>query len=79
MMKTLPFDPGRTCWKKKNRNQCCCNCKFRFAVNGHPWVTGTSIMTATGLYVCTSKESGDTSRRFMASGKHGACEGWAPV
>lgn len=77
--KTLKFTPMHICWKKTNRGQCCCNCKNRFAVHGHPWITGTSIMKPTGLYVCTSKEYNDKSRYFMASGKHGACEAWEPL
>jgi hypothetical protein len=58
--------------KRGNDGQCCCNCEHNKAINGHPWVTGTSIMTPTGMYVC------DALTNLMASHKHGACEMWKP-
>ena len=72
----LELTVDQNCWKKENHDHCCCNCRYRHVVMGHPWVTNTSIMTPTGLFVCTYLACEDNSDAYVASSAHGACEGW---
>ena len=60
---------SQPCWKKDG-GRCCCNCANQRAIYGHPWVTGTSIMTPTGDYVC------GVLGQLVASRRHGLCEEW---
>lgn len=73
-----PVKPDKTtCYKRDNHGQCCCNCANQRAVNGHPWVTGTSILKPTGMYVCTAFLEESPQRAVVISHKHGACETWS--
>ena len=77
-----------TCDKGKQilgpRGKCCCNCVHQFAVHGHPWMTGTSIMTPTGIFVCKSLHDVDNpdqgtrkdKRNYTINSGHGLCEMW---
>jgi hypothetical protein len=68
---TIPRNQG--CLKRyRNQCQCCCNCGFHQQINGHPWITNTSIMKNTGIYVCSMLEN------LVISQKHGICEAWKP-
>lgn len=60
------------CSKTLEEPTCCCNCKYNKTVNGHPWVNGQSILTTTGLRVCTYSDEGSV----ILSHRHGLCEGW---
>jgi hypothetical protein len=79
--KTLKYRVAEKCLKQTKvlgpKGKCCCNCKFQMTICGHPWVTGTSVMTPTGLYACAAQMlTGDSSRNASASDGHGLCEMW---
>lgn len=83
--KTLKFLVKEKCLKRKqvigDKGKCCCNCMFQIKICGHPWVTGTSIKTPTGLFACGAMMFMDDGnpkdkRSVMASDGHGLCEMW---
>ena len=61
--------------------QCCCNCRYRVRIVGHPWVTGGSIRDRVawgceGMRVMMDCE-GDFDGAMTLSHEHGMCELWA--
>lgn len=79
--KTLKYLAKEKCLKETevtgSKGKCCCNCKFQVTICGHPWVTGTSVTTPTGLYACAVQLLTDgSSRNVSASDGHGLCEMW---
>lgn len=80
----LTFTSDKTCWKALTEGEyperrCCCNCTHHHPVNGHPWVTKSSILTPTGLSVCTVLSKDNKDRAFIASSGHGLCEEWTAI
>lgn len=73
---TLTISKTDDCWKKENHGRCCCNCSHHHAVNGHPWVTDSSITTPTGLFTCSCFADMGEGTDHIASAAHGACECW---
>jgi hypothetical protein len=47
--------------------ECCCRCKHRLVVFGHPWVNGQSVLTP-ALFVCDHKD------QLTLCATHGLCE-----
>jgi hypothetical protein len=53
--------------------RCCCTCKHRFTLCGHPWVDGKNMSDVVG-YACGIFWMFDGQRRFVMNQEHGVCE-----
>jgi hypothetical protein len=73
----LAFIDGRTGARK-----CCCNCRFRVRIVGHPWVTGGSISERVA-WGCEGMRNemaccdNDPDGAIFLCHEHGMCELWA--
>lgn len=52
---------------------CCCTCKHRFTLYGHPWVDGKNTSDVVG-YACGIFMVFDGQRRLVMNQEHGVCE-----
>jgi hypothetical protein len=52
--------------------ECCCKCKNRLVVFGHPCVNGQSVLTP-ALFVCNSKD------QLNLCATHGVCEAFRAI
>jgi len=53
--------------------ECCCVCKHHYALGGHPWVNGISILHIVG-WVCVMPLSEGEKRYTHLAKPHGWCE-----